>query len=111
LDRLDGNGIYEKGNCEWATYAEQNRNKSDNRYLTYDGRTALIADWAREFGLGRNTLTGRLNQGWPVEKALTIPPGKGNPNSQEAGRTRLYRERKRLGIKVIKGGCRPEVSG
>jgi hypothetical protein len=42
LERKDGNGIYEKDNCIWATHKQQNRNKSDNRYITHDGRTMLL---------------------------------------------------------------------
>lgn len=34
LDRIDVNGNYEPGNCRWATWAEQGRNRSSNvRFL------------------------------------------------------------------------------
>ena len=32
IDRIDSNGIYEPTNCRWATYTEQNKNKSWEHY-------------------------------------------------------------------------------
>lgn len=44
--------------------------------ITYDGKTMSVSAWAREIGMHRNTLLHRLRGlGWPVERALTTPPG------------------------------------
>lgn len=78
IDRIDVNGNYEPSNCRWATTAEQNRNKSDNVYVTYDGETKIATDWARLLGMSVNTLLRRIRDGWTVEQALTIPASKQN---------------------------------
>lgn len=75
LDRKDPNGHYCPENCRWATDEEQARNRSDNRMLTYDGRTQCLADWAKELGIVSASLLERLNTGWSVEQALGSPKG------------------------------------
>ena len=45
-----------------------------NRYLTFNNKTQTITQWAKEFGMGFNTLYSRLfDYQWPVEKALMTP--------------------------------------
>lgn len=71
VERIDNNGNYEPKNCRWATRAEQGRNKRNNRFLTYDGKTQHLTAWARDLGIAHSTLRERLERGWPVEKALS----------------------------------------
>ena len=40
-------------------------------YLTYQGRTQKMTEWAREVGLTADALRSRLRKGWSVHKALT----------------------------------------
>ena len=70
IERLDNDSGYRKGNCEWATCRTQARNRRSTRLLTYEGRTQCLRDWATEFGMRRETLAYRLNQGWPMAEAL-----------------------------------------
>lgn len=79
LDRIDNNGNYCPENCRWATIKEQNRNKSTNRLVTFNGKTQCISDWAEEIGINRATLYDRI-ENWPIEKALTTPLMRKNKN-------------------------------
>lgn len=74
IDRKDHNGDYCPENCIWTTQKRQTRNCRDNRYLTFNGKTQCLADWADEIGVLAGTLHSRLyRHGWTVEQALTLP--------------------------------------
>jgi len=75
LDRIDNDGDYCKENCRWALQSVQQNNRSNNRLLTYKGRTQTMSMWAREKGITPNLLRLRLRRGWSVEEALEIPFG------------------------------------
>lgn len=74
IDRIDVNGHYEKSNFRWATRIEQCRNKRNNHYLTYNGKTDTLSGWAETTGINCHTLEKRLRDGWSTEHALTTPP-------------------------------------
>ncbi len=73
LERIDNNKGYSKENCRWATFNEQSKNKRTSRYITYKGKTMIVADWARELGVSRQALRYRLEQGWDVNLMMTTP--------------------------------------
>ena len=72
LEREDNDLGYSPGNCIWATKAVQNRNHSRNRFVTFNGETLCLIDWAQRIGVPYPTLHYRLNN-WPVDRALTTP--------------------------------------
>lgn len=75
VERIDNDGPYSPDNCRWATRAEQNRNRRGRLRFTFQGRTQILAEWAREFGISSGTLRHRLlTFHWPIERALTAPP-------------------------------------
>ena len=72
LDRIDGNKSYSKLNCRWATPKEQMNNTYNNRFLSFNGQTMTLQQWADELGMHRKTLSCRIDKyGWSIEKALT----------------------------------------
>jgi len=74
LDRIDNNGPYTPENCRWETKKRQSRNRNDNRHITFNGQTKVLAQWADDYGVSRKLLLNRLSAGWAVEDALTKPP-------------------------------------
>lgn len=48
LDRIDNSRGYEPGNVRWATPVEQANNKTNNRRVTYRGKSYTISELARE---------------------------------------------------------------
>ena len=75
IERLDNDGGYSKRNCIWALAAQQSVNRSNNRFITFQGRTECIAMWAKMTMIPVSTLFARLNSGWSIEEALTTIPG------------------------------------
>lgn len=73
LDRIDVNGDYCPENCRWITIQEQQRNKTDNHYITAGGETKTMAEWAEEKGLAYNTMSNRVYKGFDSETAVNMP--------------------------------------
>jgi hypothetical protein len=78
VDRIDNSKGYSKENCRWATHLIQNRNKRINVYVTKDGQTRCIAEWAQIHGLLPKTVHHRITRGWP-EHLWFSPSGRGIP--------------------------------
>ena len=70
--RLDNDGDYCPENCRWVTNTENNRNKRTNRFLTFEGRTQTVVEWAEELGINKFTIGTRLLRGHSVEEALSV---------------------------------------
>lgn len=73
LDRMDVDDSYCPLNCRWATPAEQARNKTNTRWVTYKGEKLSVTTWAERIGLSVSALRTRLAKGWSVKTALTTP--------------------------------------
>lgn len=76
LDRVDNNKGYSPDNCRWTTYAEQNRNKSNTKLLTLNGKTQVAADWIAELGLTDAQVYKRIKRGWSDEEVLLGRPSR-----------------------------------
>ncbi|MDF2636521.1 MAG: hypothetical protein K0R78_3395 [Pelosinus sp.] len=71
LERKDSAGNYCKENCVWADYKQQNRNLSSNRLVEYNNIIMTVAELSEITGINYQTLKGRINRGWSIEKAAT----------------------------------------
>jgi hypothetical protein len=73
IDRIDNDGDYCPENCRWATITENARHKRNTNYVTYNGETKNLLEWAEITGIPYKTLWARLFvQGWSEEDALTL---------------------------------------
>ena len=84
LERIDNGKGYGPDNCKWATYAEQNRNKSNSKKLTLNGRTQVAADWIAELGLTHDQVYKRIRRGWSDEEVLLGRPKRLSNESLQA---------------------------
>ena len=75
LDRIDVNKGYSPENCRWVDAKTQANNRRDNKFITYNGETHTITEWAELCGINVRTLRSRLyRHRWSIEQALTLPP-------------------------------------
>jgi hypothetical protein len=75
LERRDNSKGYFPENCLWANKKRQQNNKRTNRIVEWKGQALTVSEWADIVGLKYSTLLERLNRGWSVEQALTLPFG------------------------------------
>lgn len=76
LDRIDNNKGYSKENCRWVTCSQNGRNKRDSIYLTFNGETKHIKEWAERTGIPYDSIRNRIKHGWEVDRILTQPTRK-----------------------------------
>lgn len=81
LERIDNEKGYEPGNVRWATRLEQASNRRTNvtgnytgtSRVTFQGQERTVAEWSTIVGIGLPVVRKRLNTGWSVERALSVP--------------------------------------
>ena len=62
---------YEPNNCRWTDMKTQANNKTNNKYLEYQGRVQTLSQWCEELGLDYYRTKARLNTcGMTVEQAF-----------------------------------------
>ena len=73
IERINRKKGYYPSNCKWATYSEQQNNKSNNTLLKFNGVTQTIAQWSSKNRIPYGTLLRRIKAGWQIERILTKP--------------------------------------
>ena len=81
IDRINNKEGYSPSNCRWVTQADQTRNTCRNHWLSFNGKTMVLQDWAKEYNMSAVTLLKRLKK-YDIETALTMqkPEHGGKPN-------------------------------
>lgn len=91
IERLDNDQGYDPFNCIWATVRVQARNRRNNRWLTFEGRTMVVEDWAKETGHAASVLLYRIEKGFSIDEILE----KGSlVNAPQHGTMSMYVSRK-----------------
>lgn len=73
LGRIDNDLGYDRSNCRWENWHQQQRNRRNNHRITSRGRTATVAEWAEMRGISSFAILGRLRLGWSEDRAIWEP--------------------------------------
>lgn len=73
LDRINVNGIYSPDNCRLVGSIAQANNTTRNHYITWQGQTLSVADWARRLGLTYSSMIHRVQRGWTMDRIASQP--------------------------------------
>lgn len=73
IDRINNNSGYSPTNVKWSTKREQNNNTTRNHFITIDGITHTISQWARRMGVKPYIIINRIRRGWDEIRAVRQP--------------------------------------
>ncbi|MEN8136170.1 MAG: hypothetical protein ABFS18_11640 [Thermodesulfobacteriota bacterium] len=74
LERIDNDKGYCPENCSWVSRKEQANNRKTNHQLELDGEVKTIKEWSEITGLDHRLIISRVQRGYTVKKALSMPP-------------------------------------
>lgn len=80
IDRIHNDRGYEPGNCKWSEPHEQMINRRKSYLVEVDQGRIALSDLAKGSGIPANTLRARLELGWTVDRATSVPVRQKRPN-------------------------------
>ena len=73
IDRIDVNWDYCKENCRWATYKQQNNNRTNSMKIDYNWKKyESVKDVCNSLWLNYGRITYRINHWWDIKDAIEI---------------------------------------
>jgi hypothetical protein len=101
IERINNDGNYEPGNCEWIPRGEQQANTRRNRLLTFNGETDYLFSWAKRLGIEPGTISTRLySYGWTVERALSKDPEDRKKKTNKSGYPNIFPVKSRWSAQI-----------
>lgn len=76
IERIDVNGNYEPSNCKWIAPEAQTRNTRHNVFITINGETKILTDWARIYNIPYKVVSTRLRKGISTDHLFDPPETK-----------------------------------
>lgn len=107
LDRIDNDRGYEPNNIRWSSYKTQERNRSINVWVEYNGRNMLLVELSDECGIRATTLYDRIfRQNWTVKEAAETKILKKSERIKERSAKTEIRVTYNGETKLLKHWCR-----
>lgn len=70
IDRLDNTKDYSPENCKWSTIKEQNRNRTPNIWIEYDGKRMIMSEWAALYNVDPQIISRKIKKGMEMKEIV-----------------------------------------
>lgn len=72
LERINNNNDYSKSNCIWGTDEQQRRNKSNNRWIQYNGESKILKDWCIKYSINQSVIYNKIKRGLSTDEIFSF---------------------------------------